>query len=151
LREAKGELVVFLQDWIHIDDTALQDIWDSHEAGYGYTFPVGKVYNKDGTGEVKWDWRNAVRSEGPRVPWMHWEIDYGAASRQAIIDAGLFDEAFDSGFGWENNDLARRMAKLGTIFEVNRNIKARAWDHDQFVDHPYKKKPNNKLFDSKNL
>jgi hypothetical protein len=152
LFEAKGELIVFLQDWIHVDKFALENIWKLHKQGGDscYTFPVGQSLNKDGTGDVKWDWRNKPRSEGEYIPWTHWEIDFGTAPKQAILDAGMFDEAFDSGFGWENNDLARRISKLGLLFKVNKDIKAVAWSHDKFEKHPFKGAPNNLLFDSKN-
>lgn len=152
LKEAQGELIVFLQDWIHITPDALETIWEAYKdnEGYAFTFPVGKVLNQDGSGKVKWDWRNAPRAEGPNIPWMHWEMDFAACPKHFITDAGGFDEEFDQGFGWEEKDLARRMANLSCKFMVFQDVKGKAWDHDQFHKHPYKGKPNSKLFDRKN-
>lgn len=153
IREAKGELIVFLQDWIKIRPDGLQLMWDYYKANpnTAVTCPVGKVdtveelvnanFAKDG---IRWDWRIEKEWE---VEYHHWEIDWGFASKDAIIKAGMFfEERYDDGFGWENVDLAYRMMKQGVKFKCfPRNI-AIAFDHDKNERHPYKSKPNQDLW-----
>lgn len=147
LREAKGELVVFLQDFITIEDEGLQKMWDFYKANptAAWTSPVGKVLKLDAD-PIKWDWRYYVKSTEREVDYQRWEIDWGAAPLRLIHDAGNFDEEYDSGFGWENVDLGARMAKIGTRFLVDTSNAAVAIDHDKLMHHPFKHKANQDLW-----
>lgn len=142
LKLATGEIIVFLQDHIEIDPEALQGIWALYEMNptVCFTFPVGK---KDGD-EVKWDWRPYWCNENtPKIEPQRFEIDFAMAPRVFMLP---FDERYDSGFGWENVEVAYRMAKQGTQFAVEDCIRGVAFDHDKAEPHPYKHKPNQDLW-----
>lgn len=147
LRESKGELIVFLQDYIKIGPDGLQRMWDKYcqYPKAAWTCPVGKTLDWEG---VEWEWRKH-REQDDSLHYYQWEIDWGSASREAIFAVGGFDEDFDSGFGWENVDLAARMAKLGTEFRVDPTNLAVAFDHDKFIPHPFKPRPNRDLWAGK--
>lgn len=148
LKEATGELVVFLQDYIQIEPTGLERMWQFHELNpeIAFTCPVGKTKTHwEKSMQVEWDWR-AGRTTTDITGFNEWEIDWGACPLHLIQEAGMFCEEYDSGFGWENVDLAYRMAKRGVKFMVDKENKAVAFDHDAFEPHPFRKKPNDKLW-----
>jgi len=100
LKEAQGELIVFLQDHIEIEPDALEKCWEKYQANPDtcYTMPVGKRHGDT----VDWDWRMYWKHR-ENVPSDRWEIDFGMCPSKAIQDVG-FCELYDSGFGWENVD-----------------------------------------------
>ena len=142
LKEAKGELIVFLQDHIEIEPDALEKCWKKYKEHPDtcYTMPVGKRHGED----IDWDWR-AYCKHREGAPSNHWEIDFGMCPAKAIKDIG-FDERYDSGFGFENVDTAYIMEKMGWKFAVDPGNKAIAFDHDASEPHPYKKNSNSSLW-----
>lgn len=154
LREAKGELIVFLQDWIRISPDGLGMMWNKfmEDPKSCWTAPVGKVVSMTEMNDkgVKWDWRPHWKHR-ENIPFDHWEIDWGSMPREALADARLksgqfFDEQYDSGFGWENVDLAYRLERRGWKFKVDPDNKAIAFDHDGHEPHPFRHKPNDRLW-----
>lgn len=145
IKEAKGELIVFLQDYIEIGADGLQRMWERYQAepNVCWTAPVGKK-DMDNPGKVNWDWRS-YWDKKEEVTFERWEIDWGAAPTKAF-KGELFAEEYDAGFGWENVDLAYRLAKNGWKFKVDRYNEAEAMDHDKMFVHPYKKRPNQDLW-----
>lgn len=146
LQEATGDVLVFLQDFIVPEPTALERIWKQHrmDPDSAYTYPVGKVMAL-GDKDIRWDWR-MFREVGQPMAYYEWEIDFGSIVREKVMEVGGFDEDYDSGFGWENVDLAYRMFLRGQTFRVQPEIKAVAIDHDALMPHPYKHKPNSGLW-----
>lgn len=143
VRMATGDIIVFIQDWISFDETTVAkaaDVVASAPKG-AFTFPVGKRWENE---PIKYDWRWYPRDQSKVYP-HEWEIDFGACHKQDIVDAGLFDEDFDRGFGWENVDLAERMAENGVGFFVSKAVSGVAFDHDRASTHPWKKNPNDTL------
>ena len=142
LKEAKGELIVFLQDHIEIEPDALEKCWKKYQEhpDLCYTMPVGKRRDKT----VEWDWRH-YWSHRENVPFDHWEIDWGMCPAKAIKDIG-FDERYDSGFGFENVDTAYILEKQGWRFSVDKDTPAVAFDHDAHEPHPYKTNSNASLW-----
>jgi hypothetical protein len=140
LKRAKGELIVFYQDWIKIPKDGLEKFWEAYkDEPKFYTAPVGKVKNKDFTGEPEWDWRNHPESN---MDWKRWEIDWGAAPLEALKDIGGFDEALDQYWSFDNVNTGLRAREGGYEFGIIRNNKAIAYDHDEFNDHPFRSRYN---------
>lgn len=139
LKEATGDVIVFLQDYIEIPGDALEQIRELYQTTKdAYTFPMVKG--------GKEDWRFNARN-GQQVDCAEWEIDFGTALRADIEKAGLFCEEYDQGFGWDNVDLGYRMWKNGVNFCVSTDIIAYGVDHDAMTEHPYRKRPNQKLWE----
>lgn len=144
IMEAKGELLVFYQDWMMIHPKAIESIWTLYKENIkkGWTFPVGKVVEKyiEG-GEVTWDWRHAGEDRRETKPW-NWEMDFACLPRQDVIDVGAFEEDMDgTGIGWENCVIAYKLfKKKGFTFHVKQGeeFQGYVWDHDAHEEHPYK-------------
>lgn len=147
VRESKGELIVFLQDFIKIAPDGLERMWKFYQQypRTGITAPVGQTMDWQ---SVEWDWRPHVESK-ELLQFYQWEIDWGAVAREEIVAVGGFDEDYDSGFGWENVDLAARMAKNGVTFRCDPGNLAVAFQHDKFIPHPFKHMPNRDLWAGK--
>lgn len=147
LKEARGQLIVFLQDWIRIESTGLERMWKKYQEDpmACWTAPVGKQ-NEVGA-PVRWDWRPHWKHRDG-IPFDHWEIDWGCAPSSALLVEN-FCEEYDDGFGWENVDLALRLKFLGLEFKVDPDNPAVAIDHDAHEPHPFKPKPNIYLWEKR--
>ena len=141
LLEAQGDVIVFLQDYIDIEPTALQEIHDMGiKSGEAWTFPMVKEGQKD--------WR-CFTDRGKELKYDQWEIDFGACAREDLRSVDGFFERYDEGFGWENVDSAYMMSKGGVKFYCNPEIVGRGVDHDAQIEHPYKKTPNRALWETR--
>ena len=138
LRRAQGELVVSLQDYIKITPDYLAKFWEAYqkEPRTFFTAPVGKVKNKDYKGEIKWDWR---AYEDAKPKWNCWEIDSGSAPLSALKEIGGFDEVLDGHWSCDNVNVGYRAHLAGYSFGLLHLNPAVAWDHDEFIDHPFRK------------
>jgi hypothetical protein len=140
LKESQGEIIVFLQDYIELEPDALERIYRLYKSTTdAFTFPM----IKDGVE----DWR-CFRADGEAVKPEEWEIDFGAALKADIVKAGMFEERYDEGFGWENVDLAYRMGKEGVVFRV-KQIPSYGKNHEIIEPHPYRHKPNQALWETR--
>lgn len=141
IRRAKGELIVSIQDYIHIPEDGLQRFWDAYikQPGF-YTAPVGKIIKP--LDAPRWDWR--VDKPGD-IHWQEWEICYGAAPRQALVNIGGFDEVLDQAWGFDNVNTAYRAHLAGNKFYCLADNKSVAIDHDALMDHPLKRFRDEKL------
>lgn len=140
IKRSNGELVVFLQDYIKIAPDALQRFWDAYTADPKKQFiaPVGKVNNLYFTGEIAWDWRHYKLGE---TTFNHNEIDWGAIPKELLYEVGGFDEYLDQWWSMDNVSLGYRLHLLGYKFE-NIDNPALAYDHDAFMEHPFRDKYN---------
>ena len=136
LKRAKGELIVFYQDYIKIEPDGLQKFWDAYQANPKtmFTAPVGKSQNLNFT-EPKWDWRQLKIGE---IDYLHCEMDWGACPIQALKEIGGFDEELDNHWSMDNISVCKRADMLGWKF-MNIDNPAIAYDHDAFIEHPFLK------------
>lgn len=140
LKRSKGELIVILQDYIKIAPDALQRLWDSYSESPNtfFTCPVGKVKDLAYEDTPKWDWRHFKEE----CHWQGWEIDFGACPRAAIFAIGGFDEELDKFWSCDNVNVGCRADLAGYKFKCLKDIEALAWDHDAFVEHPFRDRYN---------
>lgn len=138
IKQSKGELIVFLQDYIKIPSEGLWKFWKAYKTidDTFFTAPVGKI-TKEGQ-RPKWDWR-VHRSE---CNWREWEIDWGAAPKEALIKIGGFDEALDKYWGFDNVNAGLRADMADYKFRCIDHNKAIAMDHDDMMEHPFRRKRN---------
>lgn len=144
IRRSEGELIVILQDYIKIGPDALQEIWDAYVANPDtfFTCPVGKVNNLEFSGNPKWDWRNHEASE---MGWQMWEIDFGACPRSCLFAIGGFDEELDRYWSCDNVNVGCRAHMAGYKFMKLIRTKSLAYDHDAFIEHPFRANYNPKF------
>lgn len=136
IKRAKGEIVIILQDYIKVSNTFIQECVDAYKPDTLFTCPVGKVDNEEYTGEPKWDWRNNPNS---KMDWRMWEIDVGFCSKDILYAVGGFDERLDEWWSMDNVSVGMRAELLGYKFDVLRETKCIAYDHDAFIEHPFRK------------
>jgi hypothetical protein len=122
-QEAKGELIVFLQDYIWVIPEGLQKFWDRYRETGGLISGIGDKYDTvslDGTvGNVtKPDVRRAL-VKGDETFFKvdsnehRWEINWGCCSKEDIAKVGYFvDEADFVAFGGDSYMAAERMHAL---------------------------------------
>jgi hypothetical protein len=143
LRRAKGELIVFYEDYTKILDDGLERFWKAYQE-YPDTFftaPLGKVDNWGS--KPQWDWRSWKQKESqtdytdclPRC----WEIDWGAAPKKSLFDVGGFDEELDKYWSGDNVSVAIRAEMKGYKFKCLFTNPAVAYDHDAHAPHPFRK------------
>lgn len=138
LKRAKGTLIVSLQDYISVPPDYLEKFWNEHEKhprGF-ITAPVGKVENLDFKPPAKWDWR---AYEDAKPKWDCWEIDSGCAPKSALFEIGGFDEELDLFWSCDNVNVGYRAMLAGYEFYNLFSNPAIAYDHDAFIEHPFRK------------
>lgn len=101
-RRAKGELLVFYQDWIAIPDDGLAKFWEAYQQKKAFY-----------TAAVNSDWRTDKANHNRPMPFTHWEIDWGACPRDALVAIGGFDEELDRYWGFDNVNAGLRAEMAG--------------------------------------
>ena len=135
IRRASGELIVFYQDYIKIENDGLEKFWNAYKEGKTFcTAPVGKsqTLNYD---NPKWDWRKNHYGE---TNYSHWEIDWGSAPKEALVAIGGFDETLDQYWSCDNVNTGFRAYLDGFTFH-NVDNPSIAFDHDAHEEHPFRK------------
>lgn len=134
IKRAKGELLVFYQDYIQIGPDGLQKFWDAYQKDKDtlFTAPVGKT--KDFVSET-WDWR----TETTECEWHQCELDWGAIPKKVLEDIGGFDERLDEWWSMDNVSVGKRAGLLGYKFKCLPDNRAVALDHDALMEHPFRK------------
>lgn len=143
LRRAKGELVVSLQDYSLIRPDYLEKWWEAYlqNTDTFMTAPVGKVDDLNYASQPRWDWRAYRNDETKNIRPCEpetWEIDNAAAPLQALKEIGGFDEALDGIWSSDNVNVACRAQLAGYKFACLFNNPVLAYDHDKFMEHPFR-------------
>lgn len=138
LRRAKGELIVFYEDYMKIPDNGLQQFWTAYKEfpNTCFTAPVGKTSDWK---EIKWDWRAYPEAD---MAWNRLELDWGAIPLEALKKIGGFDENLDKFWSADNVSVGKRLEQFGYKFARLIDNKAIAFDHDAHSDHPFRKNYN---------
>lgn len=138
LKRAEGDLIVFYQDYIKIEEDALQKFWEFHveHPDTLFTAPVGKVVNW-GDNPV-FDWR----TETTEISWNQCELDWGAIPKKILDEIGGFDERLDEWWSFDNVSVGKRAQLCGYKFACLPEVKAIALDHDFHMKHPFREKYN---------
>lgn len=148
LKRAKGELVVFYEDYTICPPDALQKFWDTYQEHPNtfFTAPLGKKFNLDDQEEqIRWDWRAWKDDKKDKVipcTWETWEIDWGAAPLKVLKEIGGFDEALDQYWSCDNVNTGYRAHLAGMKFLNIFNNPAIALDHDALMKHPFREHYN---------
>lgn len=139
LRKAKGELIVFMEDYTKATTEGLNKFWDAYQQfpNSFFTAPLGKTLDWQ---TIEWDWRGY--SDATETTYNCWEIDWGAAPKQALFEVGGFDEELDKYWSGDNVNVAYRAYLNGYKFKNLFNNPAVALNHDKIVEHPFRKNFN---------
>ena len=135
--EARGELVVTLQDFIWVPPDGLERFWNTYERTRGLVTGIGDQYDRvglDGSHD-KACWHDPRKgwtgfapigsdSIGKNVvqtlrPLSH-EWNWASLPKSAILAAGGMDEEMDFiGFGCDNTSAVERMFEMGYPFYID--------------------------------
>lgn len=139
LRKAKGELIVFMEDYTKATTNGLIKFWEAYqkEPNVFWTAPLGKTLDWV---KVAWDWR--AYADAIETTYNCWEIDWGAAPKKALFEIGGFDEELDKYWSGDNVNVAYRAYLNGYKFKNLFNNPAVALDHDKLMNHPFRKNFN---------
>ena len=152
LRRSTGELIVSMQDYLKVRPDYLQRFWDAYQkqSDTFFTAPVGKVKDMNYNLPAQWDWR-AYNDDKfvDMMPcnWDCWEIDSGAAPRDALFKIGGFDEALDQWWSFDNVSVGKRAEMAGYKFNNLFSNPALAFDHDAAMQHPFRDRQRPKLIE----
>lgn len=130
-KQAKGELIVSLQDSIWLPPDALSKLYTNWKATNGAISGIGDQYERLspwGKPEVK-VWtdprRTDVHGSFYECNPVDWELNLGCVGREQLADAGYFvDEADMLGYGGDNVLLAQRLARRGVRFYLDQTLES---------------------------
>jgi hypothetical protein len=126
--EAKGELVVSLQDNIWVESDGLQKFWDDYQATGGLVSGVGDQYEEiDTRGKptiVCWnDPRKKTNKHGTffyECVWNDCEWNWAAIPRKLFFAVGGMDEKLDfMGYGGDQLQTCERLKDYGAKFYLD--------------------------------
>lgn len=152
-KQAKGNLIVSLQDSIWIPPDALHKLYTNWKATNGAISGIGDQYsrlNTYGKPEVK-VWTDPRRTDRygsfyeSQMP--DWELNLGCVGRKELETVGYFDDQADfEGMGGDNLILGRRLEQIGVKFYLDQTLESytlrhgrehKQWDSHNLVNTEY--------------
>lgn len=159
IKASSGELIVMLQDYIHIRPYALESFMGQYLSnpkimvtGVGHQYgkpgkedivdPKGliTVFNKPFEGmpeQIVWTDPRIRQDQGSFYPCMPQDIEFNFCSvpRKALYDIGGCDEEYDYiGHAWDNVSVAQRAFALGYEPYIDQSNISYSIRHDDFFD-----------------
>lgn len=163
IRESKGELVVFLQDYIHIQPDALEKFWLQYSANNKCMITgVGHQYGNPGKNDLGdlegliTVFKEPFERQPTQIVWQDprmrtdlgsfyecfandIEANYCAISRKMLYEIGGMDESMDYiGHAWDNVSMAVRGFMLGYTPYIDQSNESFSVNHDSFFEHKVK-------------
>lgn len=144
IKRAKGELIVFYEDYTKILPNGLERFWKAYQDNPNtcFTAPLGKV--KEWGESPRWDWRsskqNKEQTDYTNCEWNTLELDWGAIPRKILFEVGGFDEELDAHWSCDNLNIGCRINLSEYKFKCVFTNPAIAYDHDAHAPHPFRSK-----------
>lgn len=138
--DAKGELIVSLQDWIYVKQDGLEKFWNNYEATNKTAIisGVGDQYesiDKWGKPQIKiWSDPRKTDKNGSFYECYPNDAEWNwcAIPKRAILDAGGMDEGLDFlGYGGDQLQLCARIDELGYKFYLDQTNESFTIRHDR--------------------
>jgi len=130
----KGELTVFLQDYIWIPDDGLEKLWEWYEiygddaafatGGYGAEKPDWKEYRAGCLKPYQYTAQSVANDKNgvEKIDYRGYEINFASFPSGPLKEIE-FDEKWDAFYGGDNNLLAKRAEERGMRFFIDYDIK----------------------------
>lgn len=140
IREAQGELIVFLQDFIMISPTGLEQFWEDYEKTNGCITGVGDQYesvDEMGKPTVKvWSDPRKRLDQGSfyECNFVDFELNWGCSPKKVLVDIGGFDEDLDKFAGMDNISVAERLNDIGVRFYIDQSCESFTVRHERLPD-----------------
>lgn len=129
IKRAKGDLIVFCNDFIKPPPDGLERFWRAYEENPDMAFvaPMGKQSG----GTIRWDWRTHQTWD---IPFTHFEMDWCAVPKKLLYEVGGLDEEMDEKcWGPTNVNLGLRLSLAHTLRCLHDNP-AVGYDHELTTD-----------------
>lgn len=172
IRQTKGDLIVQINDYVYAPPDGLQKFVDRHNqepkafvSGVSDQFLSPIPDDPKGLYSVWNEWPGIPSGEkvfsDPRkasnytgfyltIPLL-WEGNWGMYPRQAWVDVGGYDEAFDQGWGADNSEFTERATLNGYHTFLDTENEVFCWSHIKLFDEQKHRDtaPNNNALYSK--
>ena len=146
--EAKGELIISIQDGIWFPPDMLSRLWTHYQNNpKGLVTAIGHQYDQiDKLGKptnLMWQDPRARMDQGSFYEVAPSEMEFAVCSvpKQALIGCGGIDEEYDKGAAVGEKEMCFRLDKLGYKFYIDQTIEYRAIHHPRLTkdwDEKYK-------------
>jgi hypothetical protein len=140
-QEAKGELIVVIQDGIWFPPDMLSRFWGHYQANKkGLVTAIGHHYDQlDQYGKpvnMMWQDPRARMDHGSFYEVAPSEMEMAVCSvpKQAVLDCGGIDEDYDKGAAVGEKEMCWRLDKLGYKFYIDQTIEYRAIHHPRLSE-----------------
>lgn len=145
IREAKGELIVSIQDFIWFPYDTLEAFWFWYKekgdkwctTGSGHIYDQLDKYLKPYNMIWEDPRRQGMRKHGSNYECMHedCEANFCAWPKQMFYDVGGWDEQLDfTGYGMDNLSVSERANDLGYRFWIDHTIECKGFRHERPKD-----------------
>lgn len=130
LRHCTSKYVMFYQDFIELQPDTIERFlsWVDDEGVDG--FISSTPYNVDGGLDHRNTGSDYLRECDPK----EWEINLALGPLKALKEVGGFEEELDTGWSWDNVNVAERAALLGYKFHIDEGIKPTLLYHKKEPD-----------------
>lgn len=138
LAAARGDLLVFVCDWLWFEPDALEQFWSLFEQwpndcatsiGEHYRLVVDgrpeRFFLEDAR-ELEMDKQGKAPHE---MPPEFMELSLASMPRKKVLEAGGFDERYDQVAGGSEKELALRLVQIGCGFWLFDKVVHRIWKH----------------------
>lgn len=136
IKQAKGELIVSVQDFTLFTPDALSKFWFHYKNNpTGCVSGVGNKYSNENFTEQVWQDPREIKNDFSfiEVNFKDWEGNFAAIPKQAILDVGGFDEEMDCVYGLDWYSVNYRAAKLGYKYYLDQSNKSYSLHHDRYT------------------
>lgn len=140
IRQAKGELLIFMVDHIWFEPTAIEQFWAHYQdnpmrgvSSIGHHYDT-IVYDRP---EVLWAFDERPTRLDARggdrwaINAMGMELAFACLPKEPLLAVGGFDEGYDKGFGMSEYEACLRMSKLGVTYILGRSQEHRNYKHER--------------------
>lgn len=132
---AKGELIVNVQDLIFIPEDTLERFWWHYKANPKHLVTaVGDHYDSE-LKKVVWTDPRKRKDQGTyyEISPSDMEMSVNSIPKQAVIDCGGIDEEYDKGPGVQEKEMAIRLSVLGYKCYIDQEIEYKGIHHDRLT------------------
>ena len=123
LREVTTDYVIFYQDFIELPKDCFEKLLALVDER---TFVTTCTPNYDGTDDSRYTGIDEPRRCRPE----EWETNVAIAPMKALKELGGYEEELDSGWSWDNVNVAQRAAMLGYKFIIDESNRPKLYPHE---------------------
>jgi GT2 family glycosyltransferase len=128
LKKVRGELVVIVQDYMWFPPNAISKLWNiyTQHKDWAVSTIIHVIDEKFILKDVrKMDWVNDIIE----ISYVQFEMNFCSIPAQILRDIGGWNEEFDKGWHYENQDVALRCQKRGYKLMLHQGLETYHFRH----------------------